>query len=170
MTEHIENLLSEYMDDELTEMEKQTVEKHIAICSACKNRLLELMSLRKGLQAAFFHIEIPAIEEKVLEKIKLSSINRSSGTLNLLAFIMLFSFGVMLFGATSPFMTVGFSIFHSVYIIVRGIIYAVPSIIAAIPYAAEVIVVLIICFIAISIFVLRYLVAAVGKTVRVEDI
>jgi predicted anti-sigma-YlaC factor YlaD len=170
VTEHVEELLSEYMDDELTEMEKRTIEKHLAICSDCHNRLLELMLIRKELLAAYMPIEIPNIEENVIEKIKLSSVKRSSGVMNLLAFMMLLIFWVMLFAAASPFMTVGFSIFHSVYSIARGLTYAIPSIISAIPYAAEVIIALILCFIAIAILTLRYLVSAMGKTIRVEDL
>ena len=172
MAEHIEEeLLSEYMDDELSEMEKQKIDQHLATCSVCSKQLKQLMMLRKEIHATYLPIDIPGlIEEKVLEKIQQASLMKSRGILNLLAMFMLFVFGITLFVTTSPLLTVGFPIFHSVYSISRGLIYAVPSIISAIPYVVEVIIVFILCFIAIAIFTLRYLVHTMGKTVRAEDI
>lgn len=171
MSEHMKELLSDYMDDELNEMEKERIEKHLAICSDCNNRLQELMSLREDLVKAYRQIEIPAmIEEKVLEKIQLTSIRRYSGVLNMLAFLALFAFGVMLFVTTSPFFTVEMPIFQSVYSIARSLIYAIPSIISSIPYVVEVITLFMMGFIALAIITLRYLVHTMGKTVRAEDI
>jgi predicted anti-sigma-YlaC factor YlaD len=171
MSDHIENLLSEYMDNELNEEEKQIIEKHLAVCSDCNHRLHELRSLRKQLLAAYLPIEIPnMIEEIVIKKIQQASIKKSSGALNLLAFLTLFAFGIMLMVTASPILTIGFPIFHSVYSIARGLIYAVPSIISALPYVVEVIIALILCFIIFAILTLRYLVHTMGKTVRAEDI
>jgi predicted anti-sigma-YlaC factor YlaD len=171
MSDHIENLLSEYMDDELNEEEKQIIEKHLAVCSDCNHRLHELRSLRKQILAAYLPIEIPSmIEEIVIEKIQQASIKKSTGALNLLAFLSLFAFGIMLMVTASPILTIGLPIFHSVYSIARGLIYAVPSIISALPYVVEVIIALIFCFIIFAILTLRYLVHTMGKTVRAEDI
>jgi hypothetical protein len=76
----------------------------------------------------------------------------------------------MLFATTSPILSIGLPIFHSVYSIARGLIYAVPSIISAIPYVVNVIIALILCFILLAILTLSYLVHTMGKTVRAEDI
>lgn len=171
MSEHIENILSEYMDDELNEAEKQNVEKHLSICSDCNNRLHELKALREEMLAVYFSIDIPnRIEEKVIEKIQLATEKNKTMVLNLLAFLMLFAFGIMLYESTSPVLTVGLPIFHSFYSIARGLIYAVPSIISGIPYVVEVITLLICSFIVFAILTLRYLVHTLGKTIRAEDI
>jgi hypothetical protein len=110
------------------------------------------------------------IEEKVLGKIQQAAIKKSISVLNFFAFFSLFAFGIMLMVTTSPFLTVGFPIFHSAYSIARGLIYAVPSIISAVPYVIDVIIALILSFILIAILTLRYLVHTMGKTVRAEDI
>lgn len=171
MSDHIENLLSEYMDDELNDEEKQRIEKHLSTCSDCNHRLHELRSLRKQILAAYLPIEIPAmIEELVFEKIQQASIKKSSGALNLLAFLSLFAFAIMLMVTASPILTIGLPIFHSVYSIARGLIYAVPSIISALPYVVDVIIALILCFIIFAVLAIRYLVHTMGKTVRAEDI
>jgi predicted anti-sigma-YlaC factor YlaD len=171
MSDHIENLLSEYMDDQLNEEEKQIIETHLAACSDCNHRLTELRSLRKQILDAYMPIEIPSmIEDIVMEKIQLASIKKSTGALNLLAFLSLFAFGIMLMVSASPIFTIGLPIFHSVYSIARGLIYAVPSIISALPYVVEVIIALILCFIIFAILTLRYLVHTMGKTIRAEDI
>jgi predicted anti-sigma-YlaC factor YlaD len=171
MSDHIEELLSDYMDDELNEVEKQKIEKHLSICSDCNQRLHELRSMREQLLAAYLSIEIPSmIEEKVMGKIQQASIKKYTGTLNLLAFLTLSAFGIMLFATTSPILSIGLPIFHSVYSIARGLIYAVPSIISAIPYVVNVIIALILCFILLAILTLSYLVHTMGKTVRAEDI
>jgi predicted anti-sigma-YlaC factor YlaD len=171
MSDHIEELLSEYIDDELTEEQKQTIEEHLSICSDCNHRLQEIKLLRKQILEAYLSIEIPSmIEEKVLGKIQQAAIKKSISVLNFFAFFSLFAFGIMLMVTTSPFLTVGFPIFHSAYSIARGLIYAVPSIISAVPYVIDVIIALILSFILIAILTLRYLVHTMGKTVRAEDI
>jgi predicted anti-sigma-YlaC factor YlaD len=159
------------MDDEMNEEEKEKIEKHLSICTDCRNQYRELMSLRQEILAAYLPIEIPVMfEERVMGKIQQAYFERSASILNFLAFLLLFAFGIMLFVTASPFLTVGFPIFYSVYSIGRGLIYAIPSIISAVPYVAEVITVLILSFIALAIITLRYLVHTMGKTVRAEDI
>lgn len=171
MSEHVKELLSDYMDDEITEMEKQMIETHLATCADCTNQLRDLMSIREQIFAAYQKIVIPStIEDKVLEKIHMASIRNYSGILNRMAIIMLITFGMMFLITASRILTVGLPIFHSLYSIARGLIYAVPSIISAIPYVVEVITVLMLSFIAIAILTLRYLVHMMGKNVRVEDI
>lgn len=171
MSDHIEELLSEYIDDELNEEQKQTIEEHLSICSDCNHRLQEIKLLRKQILEAYLSIEIPSrIEDKVMAKIQQASIKKAISVLNLFAFLSLFAFGIMLMVTASPFLTVGLPIFHSAYSIARGLIYAVPSIISALPHVVEVIIVLILSFILISILTLSYLVHTMGKTVRAEDI
>jgi anti-sigma factor RsiW len=171
MSDHIEDLLSEYIDDELNEEQKQIIEEHLSICSDCNHRLQEIKFLRNQIFEAYLSIEIPSrLEDKVMAKIQQASIKKAISVLNLFAFLSLFAFGIMLMVTASPFLTVGLPVFHSAYSIARGLIYAVPSIISAIPYVVGVIIVLIISFILIAILTLRYLVHTMGKTVRAEDI
>lgn len=170
MSDHIEELLSEYIDDELNEEQKQTIEKHLSICSDCNHRLQEMKLLRKQILEAYLQVEIPMIEEKVMAKIQQASIKKAINVLNLFAFLTLFAFGIMLMVTASPFLTIGLPIFHSAYSIARGLIYAVPSIISAIPHVVEVMIALILSFILIAILTLRYLVHTMGNTVRAEDI
>lgn len=171
MSEHIKELLSDFMDNEINEDERQMIEKHLAVCTDCNNWFRELTTLRKQILATYQMIEVPStIEGNVLEKIQGVSIKKYSGVLNRIAIIMFFAFGIMFLVTTSPFLTVGLPIFHTIYSIARGLIYAIPSIISAIPYVVEVITVVIFSFIALAVITLRYLVHSMGTTVRAEDI
>ena len=47
---HVEELLSGYVDNELTQQQRQRVEVHCADCSECRGTLDDLMALRKRVE------------------------------------------------------------------------------------------------------------------------
>ncbi|MCY9691475.1 anti-sigma factor family protein [Paenibacillus alginolyticus] len=70
MSNHIEDLLSAYMDNELTESERQQVEEHLNTCSECSAVLNDVMDLKNQVFAAFHSIEAPeGLEDKVIRAI-----------------------------------------------------------------------------------------------------
>src|SRR5947199_8630306 len=103
MSEHIKELLSDYMDNEINEDERQMIEKHLAVCTDCNNWFRELTTLRKQILATYQMIEVPStIEGNVLEKIQGVSIKKYTGVLNRIAIIMCFVFGVLFLVTTIP--------------------------------------------------------------------
>ena len=50
--DHVAELLSGYVDGELTQQERQRVDVHCADCEICKNDLLELKALRESIGRA----------------------------------------------------------------------------------------------------------------------
>lgn len=171
MADHIGELLHDYLDDEMNEVERTVIEKHLDNCSECKNRLFELTSLRQQMLDAYQLIEIPnRIEDKILANIEQESIKIYAVTLNRTAIIMMSIFGIIFLAGTTPFLTVGFHIINMIFSISRGLIYAIPSIISTIPYVVASVALFIILLIAMALFIVRYLVHNIGKTVGAEDI
>lgn len=52
--EYIRNLISEYIDNELSINQKKEVEDHLAICSSCKKYFNEIMGVKELLSSATF--------------------------------------------------------------------------------------------------------------------
>jgi hypothetical protein len=53
--EYIKNLISEYIDNELSINQKKEVEDHLAICSSCKKYFNEIMEVKELLTSATFY-------------------------------------------------------------------------------------------------------------------
>lgn len=71
MSEHIEHLLSGYMDNELTEHERNEVERHLTACPRCRGILSDLIDIQGQVVAAFQTGEVPeSIEDRVLHTIR----------------------------------------------------------------------------------------------------
>lgn len=168
---HLGESLHDYLDGELNEADRLTIEKHLEICSECKNQLIELTSLRQMLFDTYQMIEIPdMIEDRVMAKIEQDTIKSYSGMLNRMAVIMMFVFGVIFLAGTTPFLSIGLSMISAMFSITRGLIYAIPSIISAIPYVVSAIAVIIILLIVMALFIVRYLIHNMAKTIGAEDI
>jgi predicted anti-sigma-YlaC factor YlaD len=171
MSEHIGELLSLYIDDEVGEDEKNRIEKHLAQCQQCQNDFLELTMLKNQMYAEFQFIDIPDnIEDQVMAKISKTILVKHSQTVNRTAPFVLIAFGILFMVATGPFLTLGLHIFHTFFSIGRGLIYAIPSILSAIPYVLEVLSIVILVLIILAIIALKFLVHTIGKTVRTGDL
>jgi predicted anti-sigma-YlaC factor YlaD len=171
MSEHIGYLLNDYLDDELNDTEKALIEQHLFNCSYCTNQLIELTSLNQQILDAYQIVDIPdLIEDRVLAEIEQESVKTYLGKLNRVAIFVIVFFGITFLAATSPFLTVGVHIFQTTFSIGRGLIYAFPSIIAAIPYFVEVTAVLIVLLITLALLIIRFLVHNMGKTAGAEEL
>ncbi len=171
MSEHIVEFLNDYLDDELTEPERAAIEKHLYSCGTCRDLLNELTSLKQQLIETYQEIEIPdLIEDSVLAKIELESMGINPGRLKRTAIFMLGVLGGIFLAATTPFLTVWVHIFQTVFSISRAIIYAIPSIISAIPFAVEVTAAFIVLLITMTVLVVKYIISSIGKTAGAEEI
>lgn len=171
MSEHIRELLSSYIDDEITQAEKELVEGHLESCLECKNELFQLGMIKEQFKSAFQMIEIPdMIEDKVMMEIEQSRVPHSFGLLNSTAILVMAMLAIVLSLASGPVITVGVYIFQTVLSIGRGLIYTIPSLISAVPYAAAAASAFIVIIVAMAIFALRFLVHSVGKPAGAEDL
>lgn len=134
MNNHVHELLSAFIDGELTEDERKKVAEHVANCPQCSKELKELQWLKQELFAAYHSIEIPDVqfEHSIMNKMEqLSSPNRFvrriiSVMVLLMAAVILFKMGTVLYVAimlASSFMNIGLSLLH-----------ALASVLAAIPF------------------------------------
>lgn len=171
MSDHLGELLSSYIDEEMTEIEKEWVERHLETCGACKDEYVQMMMMKHQFQEVYQMIELPeGIEDKVFAKINSNLAPRSFGFLNGTAFLIMVALAVVLSLISGPIVTVGVYIVQTIFSIGRGLMYAVPSLLSAIPYMAAAVSGFIVIIIIMSIFTLRFLVHSVGKTAGVEDI
>lgn len=83
MSDHIEDLLSEYMDNELNDLDRQQVEGHLQTCSQCRALLSDLSEYKNQVFNAIHAIEAPeGFEDNVIHAIdwNLSPENASKGS------------------------------------------------------------------------------------------
>lgn len=171
MSEHIGEVLSSYIDDEITQAEKEWIEGHLESCLECKNEFLQLKMIKEQFKRTFQMIDIPdTIEDKVMVEIGKGHEQRTFGLLNSTAILIMAGFAIVLSLASGPLITVGVYIFQTLLSIGRGLIYTIPSLISAIPYAAEAASAFILSIVIMAIFALRFLVHSVGKPAGAEDL
>ncbi|SDO32441.1 Putative zinc-finger [Paenibacillus sp. yr247] len=73
MSNHIEDQLSAYMDNELSETERQQVEEHLNTCTECSELLKDLSEIRNQVFNVFHSVEAPeGFEDKVIHTIGLN--------------------------------------------------------------------------------------------------
>ncbi|MGG5254391.1 sigma-70 family RNA polymerase sigma factor [Neobacillus sp. SM06] len=171
MSEHIGELLSSYIDDEVSEIERDWVERHLENCLKCKSEYLQLIKIHEQFQAAYQMIEIPdGIEKNVFARIQQ---NRAPSSFSLFTgasiFILVaFSFGIM--AALGPFATAGIYIVQTLFSIGRGLVFALSSLLTAVPYMVGAISAFMLVVVALAMVILRVLVHSVGKTAGVEEL
>lgn len=59
MAEHVKDLLSAYLDEELNKNEVQKVDQHLKACPACRKELKELNLLRDRIFSAYSSVDVP---------------------------------------------------------------------------------------------------------------
>jgi predicted anti-sigma-YlaC factor YlaD len=92
VTDHVEELLSAYIDHELTEEEAHRVRDHIKTCESCRETLYSLQHVRDQLHDAYEKVEVPAsLEQAVMASIAV--LERKTGVAN--------GFGIWLAGVIS---------------------------------------------------------------------
>lgn len=133
MQNHIEDLLSAYMDHELTEDERQQVEDHLESCPHCTAMLNELMDIQNQVVTAFHSIQAPeGLEDQVINAVGVDASKQRNWLLvpllTVLCFITiaLVAAGSLLF----KFVSVGFRVFYYLIIALGSILGSNPYTIA----------------------------------------
>jgi positive regulator of sigma E activity len=117
MEQHIDELVSAYIDNELSDIDRQTVSEHLQSCQQCNQLVNELLNIQSDVKGFFQMIPVPiGLENKVLEKINFKSPIKSG----LFTFVipLIFIFTTLYF--FSPFIFKAVSIFTKILI---GMIY-----------------------------------------------
>lgn len=136
MSNHIEDLISAYIDNELTENERQQVEEHLHKCPECSAVLTDLMEIKNEVFTTYRSIKAPETLEDMVIQYIVSSVPSNTSTSRqrywllvplfspLLFFVIAFAFiGSFVFKFTS----VGFKV-------IVNLVYAAGSILGSDPY------------------------------------
>lgn len=161
MNEHVNELLSAFIDQELSDSESIKVNNHLAVCTQCQDEVDELQAMRERISFFYGSIDIPdfQFENAVLNKIReLKPTNLiaykwiAGGTIIFFAIILsifLFTFGNALYmGITfaSEFIKIGVSLSHAFF-----------SVLSSIPFLLEVFAITTIIIVGLSVWSVRYL-------------
>ncbi|WP_181444491.1 anti-sigma factor [Bacillus sp. 03113] len=158
MNEHVNQLLSAFIDDELENEQRKKVENHLAICPFCHSEYMELEAIRKELFSFYQSIEVPDyhFEKAVNEKLNRSSFSYQKITwlmtflASFLVFMLYMKFGTTLYAGitfTSAFVGVCISFFH-----------VLVSILATIPFLLEILIITLIIVVGITLWSVQYLI------------
>ncbi|MEX2462379.1 MAG: anti-sigma factor [Paenibacillaceae bacterium] len=106
MEHHIDELVSAYIDNELSDKDRQTVKDHLQCCQQCNQLVEELLHIQSEVMGFFQRIHAPVgLENKVLAKINLKSPIKSGvftiGISLIFIFTTLYFFGSFIFKAVS---------------------------------------------------------------------
>jgi anti-sigma factor RsiW len=80
MTNHPELQISAYIDNELSEQERQEVENHFESCLSCRSLLEELLVLQTDVSQAYNKLQSPKeLDNRILQAIKGGSAKKVKG-------------------------------------------------------------------------------------------
>ncbi len=161
MNEHVDELLSAYVDDELSEKEYIKVKNHLEICSRCTGIFHELQEIQEGISFLYGSIEIPDIhfENAVMAKIK--EINPKASIyyrwiVGLPALFMVIIIAISLF-AFSDLFYVGVTVASELIKIAVSLSHTVVLVLSSIPFLLEVFAITTIIIVGLSVWSVRYL-------------
>ncbi|WP_161798217.1 anti-sigma factor family protein [Aneurinibacillus tyrosinisolvens] len=135
---HIEDLLSGYIDGELTEEQRMLVEHHLRRCEECRETVDEISAIRNQVYTTYQSIEIPSfLEQKIISSIfsepvygKLRAYIPAAAILSVVFFVLILS--------SATFVSIGFiSSLASAFI---GIVHIVPLLVSSVPLLLQAVV------------------------------
>ncbi|MGD8189593.1 anti-sigma factor family protein [Brevibacillus ginsengisoli] len=127
MDNHVQELLSSYLDNELSHEERIWVESHLKTCEECQVFLYELSSMRNYIISTYQEIEIP----EDLELQVMAHLNKAtSSPIGLVAIASLASLSLLVL---LPILLIGMGVFSSVVTIFGSLLHLATVIISSIP-------------------------------------
>jgi predicted anti-sigma-YlaC factor YlaD len=155
MTYHLEDQLSAYMDDELSDEERQQVEAHLEICESCQVLLEELLSIQSNVMHTFIMIQEPVdLEIRVLQAIADRTEPAATAKGWILVTLMAFMASGILWFLTGPVLV---KLIHGVLKLMIALVYMASHFVTGVPVLSGLTVVLSLIIITTSIFSLRRL-------------
>jgi hypothetical protein len=150
MEHHIDELVSAYIDNELSPEELHSVKAHLECCAQCNQLVEDLLSIQTEVMGFFHLIHVEdGIESKVLAKIGHKSPIKSGFVIGI---TFIFTFAALYFFGSFIFMA--FSIFTKILI---GIIYTGTALIGDQPMTITSVLLFVIILLVISGYALRRL-------------
>ncbi|HEX6922274.1 MAG TPA: zf-HC2 domain-containing protein [Bacillales bacterium] len=139
MAEHVQNLLSAYIDDELDERDRKQVESHLRNCPRCLQEFEELRTLQQQLYTVYESVEAPdEFEISVMEKIEGqrldSSHNRENQLVKWAIAIFAASLMIVVFIYMAPLIYLGLTLASTSVTIGFHLLHTVSQIVSSIPY------------------------------------
>ncbi|MGV3466269.1 MAG: anti-sigma factor family protein [Heyndrickxia sp.] len=161
MNEHVDELLSAYIDDELSEMEREKVKNHLELCTRCDAEFHELQEIKEGISFLYGSIEIPdfQFENAVMAKIK--ELNPKTSIyyrwiVGVPTLFMAIIIAISLF-AFSDIFYVGVTVASEMIKIAVSLSHTFVSVLSSIPFLLEVFVITTIIIVGLSVWSVRYL-------------
>jgi predicted anti-sigma-YlaC factor YlaD len=118
MNNHIEELVSAYIDNELSVDDRLAVNIHLQSCEQCNLLLGELLHIQTEVMNYYQEVSTPVgFENKVMEKLNLTSPLKSGlfalGIILVLFFVVLFFFGSSIYKIISIFTKIAFGMLYT---------------------------------------------------------
>jgi predicted anti-sigma-YlaC factor YlaD len=141
MAEHVKELLSAYIDNEINRDEEEKIPRHLKECEHCREALYELQLLRENVFYAYESIVVPdTLETSIMGQIQgpeqeSLAVSPLAGWATGLVAMLVLATMVMI---VAPFMYVVARILSIFATIAVKILHTVPIIIDAIPYFSTV--------------------------------
>ncbi|MGE8206938.1 anti-sigma factor family protein [Heyndrickxia sp. NPDC080065] len=165
MSEHVSDLLSAYIDEELSEEESMKVKSHVTNCHLCSDELHNLIELKNEISMLYDTIPIPDkhFEETVMSKINNISFGKSVSQkvftwgISIICILMIF---IIMAKVSSVLYVIG-TILSSFFNIGIGLFHAAAAAITSIPFVLEIIAVTTLIIVGLSIWSVRFLL--IGK-------
>jgi predicted anti-sigma-YlaC factor YlaD len=78
LSEHVEELISAYIDEELLDTEQKKVEAHLNSCEECHRLMSSMLSLKEQVFVSYQSIEAPHhLEQQIMERIEHSVLEQT---------------------------------------------------------------------------------------------
>lgn len=160
MDNHVIEYISAYMDDELNHNETQSVEVHLQDCSACRQYLEELISIKEQMAMAYGSIQAPdTLGQSVMASIRQPQTapkRQHSLTKWVIAVMSILIISIICI-QMSPAVYSGFNFASTAVTITFSVLHSISLIISSIPSLLGVILAITLLIIALSVWSLHRL-------------
>lgn len=136
MQEHVEELISSYIDGEVTDDERQLIETHLKNCNQCQVLMEEMVTMKNNVFLVYEFIEIPqSLEENVLAVIGTDKTAKDTLRIKMSWFVFAFfiALTLLIVLALSPIGIFIVSLSSSVFNIMFSLLRVIPILISSVP-------------------------------------
>lgn len=157
--EHVEELISSYIDGEVTDDERRLVETHVKTCNQCQALMEEMAAVKNKVFLAYQFIEIPQnLEDNVLAAINADKMEKEAHIkASWFVFAPLAALTLLVMLVLSPVGLFIVSLLSSIFNITLSLLQVIPALISSVPQLLVGIFVLLIILLIASTWFLRRL-------------
>lgn len=140
----IEELLPDYVDDELSSDQRMKVEKHLSVCMECKHQVELLVQMKQDILQAYSFIQPDDhFEELVMENIGSykQQLKRKSKVMHVSLSIVVSALFLFLFLQTSSILYAIFQVLFAFIHVGMSLVGAIVTIVSSVPNVIEIVVI-----------------------------